>query len=316
MTKTKKLIPGFRFHPTDVELVQYFLKRKVIGKKFPVEVIAEVDIYKYAPWDLPDKSLLSTEDLEWYFFCPRAKKYAIGGRMNRSTEVGYWKTTGRDKPIWHNNQTVGMMKTLVFHMGRPPKGRRTDWVMHEFRLDQDLAHKGIAQDSYVLCRVCKKDGPGPRNGGQYGKLFDEENWDDEEDKTDGVCSISIAKPLPILPIAHNHNNNNFSPCGRNWSIPKSTLSSGATNPSPVNTDVSCSLDYFAEEEYSTLLLALNGSNNMETDVNSEEKKESEGIAFDEIFGDLEDLINMAAFDEDDDRLPSCFPKSYISYKPK
>lgn len=48
-----KLIPGFRFHPTDVELVMYFLKRKIIGRKFPFDVIAELDIYKYAPWDLP-----------------------------------------------------------------------------------------------------------------------------------------------------------------------------------------------------------------------------------------------------------------------
>lgn len=48
-----KLIPGFRFHPTDVELVKYFLKRKVTGRKFPFDVIAELDIYKYAPWDLP-----------------------------------------------------------------------------------------------------------------------------------------------------------------------------------------------------------------------------------------------------------------------
>lgn len=48
-----KLIPGFRFHPTDVELLRYYLKRKVMGKKFYDDVIAELDIYKYAPWDLP-----------------------------------------------------------------------------------------------------------------------------------------------------------------------------------------------------------------------------------------------------------------------
>lgn len=59
-----KLIPGFRFHPTDVELVMYFLKRKVMGRKFPYDVIAELDIYKYAPWDLPGLDL----DTEWLFF--------------------------------------------------------------------------------------------------------------------------------------------------------------------------------------------------------------------------------------------------------
>lgn len=44
---------GVRFHPTGVELVVYFLKRKVMGKKICDGFIAELDIYKYAPWDLP-----------------------------------------------------------------------------------------------------------------------------------------------------------------------------------------------------------------------------------------------------------------------
>jgi hypothetical protein len=174
-----KLIPGFRFHPTDVELVMYFLKRKIMGRKFPFDVIAELDIYKYAPWDLPgldfgldtlrlveycstfvfffsmrfcllfvfsDKSLLKSGDLKWYFFSPTGKKYSVGGRMNRATEIGFWKTTGKDRSIQHNNQVVGMIRTLVFHIGKAPKGDRTDWVMHEFRLDDKYqADKGIPQ---------------------------------------------------------------------------------------------------------------------------------------------------------------------------
>ncbi|XP_041006093.1 uncharacterized protein LOC121250911 [Juglans microcarpa x Juglans regia] len=51
----KSLLPlGFRFHPTDVELVMYYLKWKVMGKEFCFEAIAEVDIYKFAPWGLPE----------------------------------------------------------------------------------------------------------------------------------------------------------------------------------------------------------------------------------------------------------------------
>ncbi|OMO56306.1 No apical meristem (NAM) protein [Corchorus olitorius] len=69
---------GFRFHPTDVELVKYYLKRKILGKKFIFEAIAELDIYKHAPWDLPDMSLLKTGDLKWFFFCPIEKKYGKG----------------------------------------------------------------------------------------------------------------------------------------------------------------------------------------------------------------------------------------------
>ena len=125
------LSPGFRFHPTDVELVKYYLKRKVLGKKLPFNAIAEVDIYKYAPWDLPDMSCLKTGDLKWFFYCPIEKKYARGARLNRATEYGYWKTTGKDRPVKFKEDVVGMIKTLVFHQGKAPRGDRTDWVMNE-----------------------------------------------------------------------------------------------------------------------------------------------------------------------------------------
>nr|DAD22661.1 TPA_asm: hypothetical protein HUJ06_024124 [Nelumbo nucifera] len=186
------LPPGFRFHPTDGELVQYYLKRKVLGKPLRFEAISEIDIYKFAPWDLREKSCLKNRDLEWYFFCPRDKKYASGPRTNRTTEIGYWKTTGKDRTVRHNSQIVGMKKTLVFHTGRSPRGIRTDWVMHEYRLeDKDLATAGIFQGAYVLCRIFQKSGPGPRNGEQYGAPFREEDW---EDDVNDPFSLPLADP--------------------------------------------------------------------------------------------------------------------------
>ncbi|WP_413770528.1 NAC family transcription factor, partial [Vibrio vulnificus] len=39
------LPPGFRFHPTDDELVEHYLCRKAAGQRLPVPIIAEVDLY-------------------------------------------------------------------------------------------------------------------------------------------------------------------------------------------------------------------------------------------------------------------------------
>ncbi|XP_042412045.1 NAC domain-containing protein 53-like [Zingiber officinale] len=176
------LPPGFRFHPTDVELVWYYLKRKVIGKSMQFEAISEVELYKFSPWELPEKSCLHTKDLEWYFFCPRDRKYPNGIRTNRATDIGYWKATGRDRTVMHNSCIVGMKKTLIFHVGKPPKGNRTDWVMYEYRLEsKELADAGYSQNSYVLCKVFQKSGSGPRIGEQYGAPFNEEDWEDSID---------------------------------------------------------------------------------------------------------------------------------------
>jgi len=84
-----------------------------------------------------DKSRLKTRDQEWYFFSALDKKYGNGGRMNRATLQGYWKATGNDRPVKHDLRTVGLKKTLVFHSGRAPDGKRTNWVMHEYRLVEE-----------------------------------------------------------------------------------------------------------------------------------------------------------------------------------
>nr|GEX00012.1 NAC domain-containing protein 53-like [Tanacetum cinerariifolium] len=179
-THSQSLAPGFRFHPTDEELVFYYLRRKICKKPFRYDAISDVEVYKVEPWDLPDLSRLKTRDLEWYFFSVLDKKYGNGSRTNRATDRGYWKTTGKDRSVYHRSQLVGMKKTLVYHIGRAPKGERTNWVMHEYRLiDQELEKAGI-QDSFVLCRIFRKSGSGPKNGEQYGAPFVEAEWDVDE----------------------------------------------------------------------------------------------------------------------------------------
>lgn len=174
------LAPGFRFHPTDQELVSYYLKRKICGKPIRFDAISETDIYKSEPWDLPALSKLKSRDNEWYFFGVQDRKYVNGSRVNRATGKGYWKATGNDRPIIHNFRTVGMKKTLVFYSGRAPCGKRTNWVMHEYRLtDEELAKSGIVLDAYLLCKILKKSGPGFKPGEQYGP-FVEEEWEKDE----------------------------------------------------------------------------------------------------------------------------------------
>lgn len=52
------LPPGFRFHPTDEELIVYYLRNQTMSKPCPVSIIPEVDIYKFDPWQLPGSTRL------------------------------------------------------------------------------------------------------------------------------------------------------------------------------------------------------------------------------------------------------------------
>ncbi|XVF74130.1 hypothetical protein PTKIN_Ptkin13bG0035300 [Pterospermum kingtungense] len=150
--------PGFRFHPTDEELLHYYLKKKVTFQKFDMEVIREVDLNKIEPWDLQERCRIgSTPQNEWYFFSHKDRKYPTGSRTNRATSAGFWKATGRDKCIRNTYKKIGMRKTLVFYRGRAPHGQKTDWIMHEYRLeDGDDLQGNPSEDGWVVCRVFKK----------------------------------------------------------------------------------------------------------------------------------------------------------------
>jgi hypothetical protein len=133
------LPPGFRFHPTDEELIVYYLTNKVVNGTVPVHAISEVDLNKSEPWDLPAKAKIGEK--EWYFFSLRDRKYPTGMRTNRATDAGYWKATGKDREVMSSRtgRLVGMKKTLVFYRGRAPRGEKTNWIMHEYRIEGEPA---------------------------------------------------------------------------------------------------------------------------------------------------------------------------------
>ncbi|CAN6166444.1 unnamed protein product [Urochloa humidicola] len=176
--------PGFRFHPTEEELLTYYLKKKVASERIDLDVIRDVDLNKLEPWDIQEKCRIgSGPQNDWYFFSHKDKKYPTGTRTNRATAAGFWKATGRDKAIYTSARRIGMRKTLVFYKGRAPHGQKSDWIMHEYRLDDATAPAAAAagggepyyysspiaaargaagdqsaqeQEGWVICRVFKK----------------------------------------------------------------------------------------------------------------------------------------------------------------
>ncbi|KAK8622758.1 hypothetical protein V6N13_117660 [Hibiscus sabdariffa] len=207
------LPPGFRFHPTDEELVVHYLKKKASSAPLPVAIIAEVDLYKFDPWELPAKATFGEQ--EWYFFSPRDRKYPNGARPNRAATLGYWKATGTDKPVLTSGgtQKVGVKKALVFYGGKPPKGIKTNWIMHEYRLADnktnnkppgcDLGNKknSLRLDDWVLCRIYKKNNT---------------NRPLEHDKDDSIDDMLGTVPPSILIGSHHNAKFQFSTKGASF----------------------------------------------------------------------------------------------------
>ncbi|GMN42729.1 hypothetical protein TIFTF001_011939 [Ficus carica] len=184
---------GCRFHPTDEELITYYLQLKLLGTDPAVDrVIAEVDFYNFEPWELPDKSKIESKDRMWFFFCRIDYKYANSKRVNRKTKTGFWKITGKERVIKDRTKAcIGKKRTLVFHLSSAASGpgERTDWVMHEYFVESD--HTFPNQSPYVLCRL--------KQGNDLGNTPD---CNGGEPCGDDVTEVENRVALDPNPLAH------------------------------------------------------------------------------------------------------------------
>uniref|UniRef100_A0A0E0EGT3 NAC domain-containing protein n=1 Tax=Oryza meridionalis TaxID=40149 RepID=A0A0E0EGT3_9ORYZ len=232
--------PGFRFHPTEEELVGYYLARKVASQKIDLDIIQELDLYRIEPWDLQERCKYGghggDEQTEWYFFSYKDRKYPSGTRTNRATAAGFWKATGRDKPVLSSSpspRVIGMRKTLVFYKGRAPNGRKTDWIIHEYRLQSNehaptqacinCNHLFHSEEGWVVCRAFQKPMPnqqqhrlsygcipGSYGGGAYTAVPDNYSLLLHHDNPSFAAAAAAARPLMGAASAALFANNNNS----------------------------------------------------------------------------------------------------------
>ncbi|XP_033138409.1 NAC domain-containing protein 5 isoform X2 [Brassica rapa] len=144
---------GFRFIPTDEEIVDYYLRLKNLGgdTSHVDKAISTVDICSFEPWELPSKSRRESRDQIWYFFGRKDNKYNRGERQSRKTRSGFWKKTGVTTEIIRkrgNREKIGEKRVLVFHS-------KPEWVMHEY-VSTFLTP---TQTTYTVCKIIFKDDP-------------------------------------------------------------------------------------------------------------------------------------------------------------
>ncbi|KAG6406053.1 hypothetical protein SASPL_133649 [Salvia splendens] len=104
--------PGFRFHPTEEELVGYYLK-------IDPDVIVDIDLYRMEPCDIQDRYKLGYEEQnKWYFFSHKDRKYPSSAQMNRATVAGFWEETRLSNNHSHTSTppSFPMIENLDHHL--------------------------------------------------------------------------------------------------------------------------------------------------------------------------------------------------------
>ncbi|CAN4121317.1 unnamed protein product [Withania somnifera] len=160
------LPPGYRFYPTEEELVEFYLRNKLEGKREDIQrVIPVVNIYNHNPTELPEMGgeVIKHDSEQWFFFTPMQDREARGGRPTRLTTQGYWKATGTPGYVYSsNNRIIGDKRTMVFYKGRAPNGKKTQWKMNEYKasdgevsLTNNVTNLKLRHE-FSLCRVYKK----------------------------------------------------------------------------------------------------------------------------------------------------------------
>ncbi|KAH9705290.1 NAC domain-containing protein [Citrus sinensis] len=146
---------GFRFHPTDEEIILLLTMKRRDPAGFSVRTIKEIDLYSFEPWELPWHSDIQSEEEVWYFFCEPYYKYTKSKRVHRRTKEGYWKKTGRGSNIKRKYKTevIGTKKILSFSRDDAAAEKdKTEWVIHEIAVEDSPDYK----KDFVVCRLERK----------------------------------------------------------------------------------------------------------------------------------------------------------------
>ncbi|XP_050387594.1 NAC domain-containing protein 3-like [Argentina anserina] len=198
---------GFRFQPSDEQLLSHYLENKNQGKDSQITaIIPEIDVCKHEPHDIPalvftraeflEKEWFTMADspvMEWYFFSPRDFKHSKSKSkrqstlINRTTGEGSWKKQGNDYRITgaDSNKQIGGKRILTFYHSK--KGK-TDWVKHEYYLTD--AESGQQIGDFVLYRLQNNQLKNNRSKKKSSKLDHDQQKTPGGKPSSGTCSMA------------------------------------------------------------------------------------------------------------------------------
>ncbi|PSS01066.1 NAC transcription factor [Actinidia chinensis var. chinensis] len=153
--QTIYLPTGYRFDPSDEQIVIHYLMNEIRNQPLPVDIIPRINVYSCSA---PEKIPLSTSkygmENHWYFFTTRPKENPI------ITSDGCWKEI-RDEEILDGDEVVGFMRTLRFHYEELLNDEaNTNWYIDEYSANPNIFESDELDDdakekvsNFVVCKV-------------------------------------------------------------------------------------------------------------------------------------------------------------------
>ncbi|XP_073130848.1 NAC domain-containing protein 13-like [Henckelia pumila] len=170
---------GFRFHPTENQLIQYYLIPKVNGEKLPLDAIMDLDVYQFDPEQLPMNHCELTRDNVAFFFTESTEE----DNSIRATPSGYWSAYKKHVIVFEGSNIIGFKNKYVFFNGRYPDGDETKWKIAEYRCSPTAIPTIDDNKNLVVCKVHHKINEEEEEEEDYDELlsFDEDEDENEED---------------------------------------------------------------------------------------------------------------------------------------
>ncbi|KFK25634.1 hypothetical protein AALP_AA8G140100 [Arabis alpina] len=127
-----KLPIGYRFHPTEQELILHYLLRKAFASPLPSSIIPVFDVFFSHPLTFPGDQ----KEKQRYFFCKKRREVTSNehNRIKISSGDGYWKPIGKERQIIACGKTIGIRRTLSFYETNKSSFNKTRWNMIEYCL--------------------------------------------------------------------------------------------------------------------------------------------------------------------------------------
>ncbi|KDP34388.1 hypothetical protein JCGZ_12782 [Jatropha curcas] len=164
---------GYKFCPTDSELILFYLKSKILGQdpivkkksldQDLIDIIPTIDVFSSNPDQLPVGDYEHGSCSEWYFFSNRRKGKIL-------TKDGFYRVSSRNHVYMskHKKELIGFVRKLDFYHGRPDKGSKSQWSIYEYRVNPEWLQVNEMDHAtrekilnVVACKVIYRQPPKP-----------------------------------------------------------------------------------------------------------------------------------------------------------